>query len=126
MRSAASPKCPARGPLVVDVPGVVEGWHQLLSRFGTIDLGTALAPAIAFARDGFPVAELMANEWNDNEATLAADAATAATFLPKGAPPKLGEIFANPRLARIRSRRSRKKAATRSTPDRSRARSSPT
>ena len=74
---------PSRGPLVVDVPGVVEGWHQLLTRFGTIDLGTALAPAIAFARDGFPVAELMANEWNDNEDTLAADPATAATFLPE-------------------------------------------
>ena len=27
-------------------------------------------------------------------------AATAATFLPNGAPPKLGELFANPRLAR--------------------------
>jgi gamma-glutamyltranspeptidase / glutathione hydrolase len=91
---------PNSGPLVVDVPGVVEGWHQLLTRFGTIDLGTALGPAIAFARDGFPVAELMANEWKNHEATLAADAATAATFLPGGAPPKLGEVFANPRLAR--------------------------
>jgi gamma-glutamyltranspeptidase / glutathione hydrolase len=91
---------PLRGPLVVDVPGVVEGWHQLLTRFGTIDLGAALAPAIAFARDGFPVAELMANEWRDNEALLAADPATAATFLPRGVPPRLGEIFANPRLAR--------------------------
>ena len=90
---------PARGPLVVDVPGVVEGWHQLLTRFGTIDLGAALAPAIAFARDGFPVAELMANEWSVHAATLAADPATAATFLPNGAPPKLGEVFANPRLA---------------------------
>ena len=90
---------PARGPLVVDVPGVVEGWHQLLTRFGTIDLGAALEPAIAFARDGFPVAELMANEWNNNAATLAADPATAATFLPNGAPPKFGEVFANPRLA---------------------------
>jgi gamma-glutamyltranspeptidase/glutathione hydrolase len=91
---------PARGPLVVDVPGVVEGWHQLLTRFGTLDLGAALAPAIGFARDGFPVAELMANEWKDHEATLAADPATAATFLPGGRPPKLGEVFANPRLAR--------------------------
>jgi gamma-glutamyltranspeptidase/glutathione hydrolase len=89
-----------RGPLVVDVPGVVEGWHQLLTRFGTIDLGAALAPAIAFARDGFPVAELVANEWKDQQATLAADPATAATFLPNGAPPRLGEIFANPRLAK--------------------------
>jgi gamma-glutamyltranspeptidase/glutathione hydrolase len=91
---------PTRGPLVVDVPGVVDGWHQLLTRFGSIDLATALAPAIALARDGFPVAELMANEWKEHEPTLAADAATAATFLPNGAPPKLGEIFANPRLAR--------------------------
>ena len=91
---------PTRGPLVVDVPGVVEGWHQLLKRFGTIDLGTALAPAIAFARDGFPVAELVANDWIANEAALAADPPTAATFLPNGAPPKMGEIFANPRLAR--------------------------
>jgi gamma-glutamyltranspeptidase / glutathione hydrolase len=91
---------PLRGPLVVDVPGVVEGWHQLLTRFGTIDLGSALEPAIAVARDGFPVAELMAHEWKDHEATLAADAATAATFLPSGRPPQLGEIFSNPRLAR--------------------------
>lgn len=91
---------PLRGPLVVDVPGVVEGWHRLLTRFGTIDLGAALAPAIAFARDGFPVAELMANEWRDNAPMLAADPATAATFLPRGVAPRLGEIFANPRLAR--------------------------
>ena len=33
----------------------------------------AMAPAIGYARDGFPVAELMANEWHDNEETLAAD-----------------------------------------------------
>jgi len=90
---------PSRGPLVVDVPGVVEGWHQLLTRFGTIDLGAALAPAIAFARDGFPVAELMAKEWQASAELLAADRATAATFLPGGAPPKMGEVFRNPRLA---------------------------
>jgi gamma-glutamyltranspeptidase / glutathione hydrolase len=91
---------PTRGPLVVDVPGVVDGWHQLLTRFGTIDLGAALAPAIAFARDGFPIAELVANEWKDQVATLSADPATAATFLPNGRPLRLGEIFTNPRLAK--------------------------
>ena len=37
-------------------PGVVEGWHQLLTRFGSITLARALAPAIGYARDGFPVA----------------------------------------------------------------------
>ena len=91
---------PGRGVLTVDVPGVVEGWHQLLTRFGTIALAKAIAPAITIARDGFPVAELMAHEWHANLQTLSADAATAATFLPTGTPPKLGDIFTNPRLAR--------------------------
>lgn len=91
---------PGNGPLSVDVPGVVEGWHQLLTRFGTISMARAVAPAIAYARDGFPVAELMANEWKSNEKRLAADSATAQTFLPSGKPPAHGEIFANPRLAR--------------------------
>src|SRR5262245_60592699 len=45
---------PGSGPLPVDVPGVVEGWHQLISRFGTIGLAKALQPAIGYARDGFP------------------------------------------------------------------------
>ena len=91
---------PLRGPLTVDVPGVVEGWHQLLERFGTISLADAIAPAIGYANDGFPVAELMANEWKDNAATLAADPAAAATFLPSGTPPTHGDLFTNPRLAR--------------------------
>jgi gamma-glutamyltranspeptidase/glutathione hydrolase len=91
---------PSTGVLTVDVPGVIEGWHQLLTRFGTISLGDAIAPAIGYARDGFPVAELMANEWLNNLDTLSADPHTAQTFLPKGRPPKLGEMFANPRLAR--------------------------
>ena len=91
---------PGRGVLTVDVPGVIEGWHQLLTRFGTISLAKAMAPAIGFARNGFPVAELMADEWADNLKTLSADPATAATFLPDGKPMKQGDIFANPRLAR--------------------------
>jgi gamma-glutamyltranspeptidase/glutathione hydrolase len=91
---------PGRGVLTVDVPGVIEGWHQLLTRFGTISLAKAMAPAIAFAKDGFPVAELMADEWQDNLKTLSSDPATAATFLPDGKPMKQGDVFANPRLAR--------------------------
>jgi gamma-glutamyltranspeptidase/glutathione hydrolase len=91
---------PGSGPLPVDVPGVVEGWHQLLSRFGTISLSRALQPAIEHARHGFPVQEIMASDWADAAARLAEDAAAAKTFLPDGRAPRHGEIFANPRLAR--------------------------
>ncbi|MGD9904226.1 MAG: gamma-glutamyltransferase [Vicinamibacterales bacterium] len=90
---------PGSGPLAVDVPGVVSGWAALLGRFGTFSLADALAPAIGYARDGFPVAELMAAEWADAAARLAADAAAARTFLPGGRAPVMGEIFRNPRLA---------------------------
>jgi gamma-glutamyltranspeptidase/glutathione hydrolase len=91
---------PGSGPLPVDVPGVVDGWHQLLSRFGTISMSAALQPAIRYARDGFPVQEIMADDWADAAKRLAQDPAAAATFLPNGQAPKHGDIFANPRLAK--------------------------
>jgi gamma-glutamyltranspeptidase/glutathione hydrolase len=84
----------------VDVPGVVEGWHQLLARFGSIGLGDALQPAVHYARAGFPVQELMAAEWRHHAAKLAQDPAAAMTFLPGGRTPAEGEMFANPNLAR--------------------------
>jgi gamma-glutamyltranspeptidase/glutathione hydrolase len=90
---------PGSGVLSVDVPGVVEGWHQLLTRFGTIPMSRALQPAIRYARDGFPVQEIMAEDWSDAAKRLAQDPAAAKTFLPNGAAPKHGEMFANPRLA---------------------------
>src|SRR5688572_15181996 len=91
---------PGSGVLTVDVPGVIEGWHQLLTRFGTTSLASAMAPAIGFARHGYPVAELMADQWRDNLNTLSSDPATAATFLRDGKAPQQGDIVANPRLAR--------------------------
>ncbi len=90
---------PGSGPLPVTVPGVVSGWEALLTRFGTRSMADALAPAVAFARDGFPVAELMAAEWEAAVERLAADPAAARTFLPAGRAPVMGEIFTNPRLA---------------------------
>jgi gamma-glutamyltranspeptidase/glutathione hydrolase len=90
---------PGSGVLSVDVPGVVDGWHQLLTRFGTITMARALQPAIKYARDGFPVQEIMADDWSDAAKRLSQDPAAAKTFLPNGAAPKHGDVFANPRLA---------------------------
>jgi gamma-glutamyltranspeptidase / glutathione hydrolase len=90
---------PYRGPLSVSVPGVVDGWNELLSKYGTITLAQALEPAIAYARDGFPVAEIVSGQWKDAESTLAQDPAAAETFLPGGKAPVAGDVFRNPRLA---------------------------
>ncbi|MGE5358939.1 MAG: gamma-glutamyltransferase [Bacteroidales bacterium] len=90
---------PERGVLSITVPGVVDGWAELLARHGTISLGRALQPAIDYARNGFAVSEIIAYQWKDAEAVLAADPITARTFLLNGHAPAPGQLFANPRLA---------------------------
>jgi gamma-glutamyltranspeptidase/glutathione hydrolase len=90
---------PYRGVLSVSVPGVVDGWHELLSKHGTIPLARAIEPAIAYARDGFAVSEIIATQWKAEEQVLAEDPAAAATFLPGGRTPAPGDVFRNPKLA---------------------------
>ena len=90
---------PYRGELSVSVPGVVDGWSELLAKHGTIALDKALQPAIRYARDGYAVSEIIAYQWKDQEATLARDPGAAATFLIDGHAPRTGEIFRNPKLA---------------------------
>ena len=90
---------PYRGELSVSVPGVVDGWHELLAKHGTIPFARALEPAMAYAREGFAVSEIIAHQWKDAEAVLARDPAAAGTFLVDRRAPSTGEVFRNPRLA---------------------------
>jgi gamma-glutamyltranspeptidase/glutathione hydrolase len=90
---------PGLGILSVSVPGAVDGWAELLARHGTLPLAKALAPAIAYARDGFPVPEIIASDWKKAEGKVREDPAAAKTLLLNGRAPEPGEVFANPRLA---------------------------
>ena len=92
-------RMPGNGPLTWTVPGAVDGWYELLERFGTMDLGGVLAPAIGYARDGFPVSEIIQRQWAGSTLSLAQWPDSAATYLPAGRPPRVGEVFRNPRLA---------------------------
>lgn len=83
----------------VTVPGCVEGWHQLLHRFGTGTFAEALAPAIRMAEEGFPVTEWVAGYWAGSVGKLRRDPGAAAVFLPGGRAPGVGELFRNPDLA---------------------------
>ncbi|HUA25807.1 MAG TPA: gamma-glutamyltransferase [Steroidobacteraceae bacterium] len=91
---------PEYGIDTVTVPGAVDGWSKLLARFGTRKLADVLAPAIAYARDGFPVAEWDAGYWSDAAPTLRADPNLSRTYLIDGHTPRVGEVFRNPDLAR--------------------------
>ena len=62
---------PPDGRLTWTVPGAVDGWNQLLRRFRTMTFSELLAPAIGYARHGFPVSEIIQRQWRDGEDLLA-------------------------------------------------------
>jgi gamma-glutamyltranspeptidase / glutathione hydrolase len=90
---------PITGVLSVTVPGVVQGWSELLSKFGTMPMSRIVQPAIEYARRGYPVSEIISAQWAGSDQKLANDPIAATTFLPNGYAPKAGEVFANPKLA---------------------------
>jgi len=90
---------PSHGPLPVTVPGCVDGWFALHERFGRLPMRDVLAPAIGYARDGFPVTALIGYYW-ERSTGLRRYPGFEETFLPGGRAPREGEIFRNPGLAR--------------------------
>ncbi len=89
-----------QGVMSVTVPGALAGWDLLVRTHGRRTLAQALAPAIGYARDGFPVSPIIAAQWADETSFLERDSAAAATFLPGGRAPTAGEWFRNPDYAR--------------------------
>jgi len=99
LKSKGIAKMPQEGIQSVTVPGAVDGWSKLLARFGTKKFSEVLAPAIYYAREGFPVPEWDAAYWAAEVDLLKQDKNAAATYLPGGQAPGVGEIFRNPDLA---------------------------
>ena len=50
---------PSHGPLPVSVPGAVDGWFELHQKFGSIPMSQILSPSIQYAKNGFPLTELI-------------------------------------------------------------------
>ena len=90
---------PKFGPLPVSVPGAVDGWFELHDRYGRLPMSELLAPAIRYAREGFPVSEVIAKYLVNNRKRIGHYPGFAETFMPGGDVPKKGQVFRNPRLA---------------------------
>ena len=90
---------PGEGVLSWSVPGCVDGWEQLRSRFGTMKLSQLLAPTIQYAEEGFPVSEIIAGYWKMGERIAPHYPDTAATYYSNGRAPVTGELFHNQNLA---------------------------
>lgn len=90
---------PPFGPLPITVPGCVDGWFELHKKFGRLPMSDILTPAIQYAREGFPVSELIAYYWKFAQRRLSKFPNFASTFLPEGKAPQKGDLFKNPALA---------------------------
>ena len=90
---------PPLGPLPVSVPGTVDGWFELHGRYGRLPMTRVLAPAMRYAREGFPVTEVIAYYWQRSVPRLSRYPGFADIFAPGGAAPEKGDVFRNPALA---------------------------
>ena len=99
-------RIPPVGHLPVTVPGTVDGWFQLHQRFGSLPMQSVLAPAIRYAKGGFPVSPVIAYYFQRAEAAFNRriamidefDNARHTYFQPRA--PKAGEVFRNPDLGK--------------------------
>ena len=91
---------PFTGMEPITVPGAFDGWITLLEKHGSMKLADLLAPAIAYAEDGFPVMEKTVADWEPEVPRLKLTAAAAATYLVDGRAPQPGAIFRQQNLAR--------------------------
>lgn len=89
---------PFTGPLPVSVPGCVDGWFEMHKKFGKLDMKDILNPAIEYARNGFPVSEVIAYEMSTSTARRQNLPGFAETYMPGGSAPRKGQVFKNPDL----------------------------
>ncbi|MBI3568002.1 MAG: gamma-glutamyltransferase [Gemmatimonadetes bacterium] len=95
----ANGRMPQRGVYTVDVPGAVAGWDAMHKKFGKLPFRELLAPAIYYAQNGYPVAEVTAGIWAAAQGYAYTNDAFKSTFVPGGHAPRGGELFRNPDLA---------------------------
>lgn len=82
------------------VPGTVAGLLHALEKYGKLDRKTVLAPAIALAREGFPISFAQHFELQARAEQLARNPEAARIFLAEdGGPREIGSLWRQPDLA---------------------------
>lgn len=99
---------PGSGMYSVTVPGAVDGWSMLRERFGSMDMADLMAPAVGYAREGFPMTQVIGNDMANNlisynrryaRGTIEEIDNFNKLYFADGTAPAEGEIFKNPDLA---------------------------
>ena len=104
-RSEGLEMVPGTGLLAACVPGTFESWMLLLRDYGTMRLRDVLEPAIAYARDGYPLVERASATIQTVEQLFRKYWKTsAAVYLPNDEVPKPGTLFTNKQLSETYAR----------------------
>jgi gamma-glutamyltranspeptidase/glutathione hydrolase len=90
---------PSEGALLATVPGLVAGLAELVAERGRLGLDRALASAISYAENGFPVTDVLAEATAAEGERLVRDEEAAGVFGPRGRWPQTGEMLQQPDLA---------------------------
>ena len=98
LKAQGNQTMPQLGIHAVTVPGCVDGWSKLHGKFGKLPWKDLFAPAIYYAKNGFPVTEIIHETWHDEMPKLQNDVGARRVYLKNGTTPKLGEIARNPEL----------------------------
>ena len=86
-------------PHSVTVPGAVDAWYEMHKKFGKLDFNQLFITAEYYAREGFPVHEIEAYHWKQNEEKLKKKKITKDEFLINDHAPKYATKFKNIKLA---------------------------
>jgi gamma-glutamyltranspeptidase/glutathione hydrolase len=92
-RFAGQTSMPENGWGAVTVPGTVSAWSGLSRRFGRLPFTALAAPAIDYARNGFPVSPVISHLWAMGAKRLGDQPGFAECFLPGGRAPLAGDLF---------------------------------
>lgn len=90
------------GALSAGIPGLVRGMAALHARFGKLSFAEVVAPALALARDGFPISQKMRDGLAMVGDRLSPEAR--AILMPDGAVPPVGRVLFQADLARTLER----------------------
>lgn len=99
LREQGLTSIPPRSRWSIAVPGCVDGWEALISRFSSLTLADVLPPAVEYAREDFPASiELAASL--DQITDLVGEQPSATSLYPGGAAPGIGASLNRPALGR--------------------------
>src|SRR3954453_15638994 len=84
LKAQGNQTMPQLGIQAVTVPGCVDGWSKLHGKFGKLPWKDLFAPAIYYAKNGFPVTEIIHETWHDEMAKLRNDVGGRRVYLKDG------------------------------------------